>query len=283
MVGPARTIFHLCGRPDIVRFFDDPAYVLEDEIVSIPYGCDPAAFLLRRYEDEGKVPMDTPMNRQVTVVAAVAIPRQVTASVTTQRLIDLFPNCRPLGIDEAVRCVRSKHHKDPARFVLNTKRLFVDGFLEKNGLMFMGLSLSNLERCLSFFVPVICSNNFDNEFGPGIYTTDQFELAKDYAKVNGAVMVFDKLEERDLQVWRPELDAWNRLTATWLKLPLSNIRLPCEYGTAQVIVGPTSCDQSMARKNRRFPRQSDDTQFAFVSYEGCSQLRKSLLAIIFIT
>ncbi|PLB34723.1 uncharacterized protein BDW47DRAFT_128748 [Aspergillus candidus] len=48
MVGPARTIFHLCGRPDIVRLFDDPAYVLEDEIVLIPYGCDPAAFLLRR-------------------------------------------------------------------------------------------------------------------------------------------------------------------------------------------------------------------------------------------
>lgn len=283
MVGPARTIFHLCGRPDIVRLFDDPAYVLEDEIVLIPYGCDPAAFLLRRYEEEGKVPMKIPINLQVRTVAAVAIPRQVTTSVATQRLIDLFPNCRPLGINEAVRCVKCKHHKDPERFVLNAKRLFVDGLLEKNGLMFMGLSLSNLERCLSFFVPVVCSTNYDNEFGPGMCTTDQFKFAKNYAGVNGAIMVFDKLDERDLQVWRPALDAWNRLTATWLKLPLSNIRLPSESRTAQVIVGPTSCDQSNARKNRRFTRQNDDTQFAFVSYKGCSQLRKSLLAIIFIT
>lgn len=39
MVGPARTRFHLFGRPNIDRLFNDPAYVLEDEIVVIPYGC----------------------------------------------------------------------------------------------------------------------------------------------------------------------------------------------------------------------------------------------------
>lgn len=166
---------------------------------------------------------------------------------------------------------------------MNTKKLFADGLLDKHGLMFMGVSLRKLEQCLSFFVPVICSANLDNEFGPGLYTTSTFELAKTYAGTNGAIMVFDKLDERGLQVWRPALDAWNHLTATWLKLPLSNIRLPSEYRTAEVIVGPTSCNQLKACRAGTFASQSDDTQFAFVSYHGCSQLRKSLLAIIFIT
>lgn len=70
---------------------------------------------------------------------------------------DTLSNCRPLGDNETARCVKVKHHKDPGKFRLNTKRRFADRFrfLDRNRLMFMGLSLTNLERCLSFFIPVI--------------------------------------------------------------------------------------------------------------------------------
>lgn len=46
IVSSALNTFHLCGRPDIVRLLDDPAYVPEDEIVVIPYGCSPISFLI---------------------------------------------------------------------------------------------------------------------------------------------------------------------------------------------------------------------------------------------
>ena len=56
MIGSMQSIFWVSGFDDLVRVIDDPAYVLEDEIVEIPQGTHPGRFLLDRYWDDGKIP-----------------------------------------------------------------------------------------------------------------------------------------------------------------------------------------------------------------------------------
>jgi hypothetical protein len=60
----------------------------------------------------------------------------------------------------------------------------------------VGLTLS-----MSSFIPVINSGTPDNKFGPGIYATNEFETAFNYARPSGAVMVFKDPDLRDLNVW----------------------------------------------------------------------------------
>lgn len=119
------------------------------------------------------------------------------------------------------------------------KKHFRDGLLDSDSLVFRGLFLSTLELCLAFFAPFTKANSLDKEFGPGIYVTSNIEVAKNHARSNGAIMVFQKPDERDLTVWKPNRDEWNRLTASWLRIPLQNVTMPAEYRTADIIVGPT--------------------------------------------
>lgn len=56
---------------------------------------------------------------------------------------------------------------------------------------------------MTLFILVISQANRSNEFGPGMYTTSDFEYAKANAGSNGAIMTFRDLDTRDLIVWRP--------------------------------------------------------------------------------
>ncbi|KAL2221271.1 hypothetical protein M432DRAFT_588960 [Thermoascus aurantiacus ATCC 26904] len=203
-VGPIRTIFWLSGYDDLVRAVDDPAYRLEDEVVAVPHGCHPGAFL---------VPW-----------TGFTIPSQVAENaVSEQRIADLYPLSRPQWcLPETVKCVRLKN----ARKAFNE-----DGDTGAGGLLdldspnvcFRGLSLAALEMSMSFFISMVDPVSMDQEFGPGIYTTTNFATAKQYAGPNGAIMVFDiepnKYSDSGLNVWRPSRDEWNRLTAVWLRIP----------------------------------------------------------------
>lgn len=136
---------------------------------------------------------------------------------------------------------------------------------------------------MSFFIPVISSNAIGNEFGPGIYASNDFELAARYAGPNGAIMVFRDPDLSDLTVWRPDLDEWNFLTATWLQLPVNDVKVPAEYRTADIIIGPVSSNQRIARQKKCFLTQGPELQMAAVSYDGCKRFAAALEAIIYIT
>lgn len=89
-MGPARSIFYMCGFHDLVAMIDDPAYVLEDEVVSIPLGCSPASFFLERYFEEGKVPKSRVLHHMgfttdpgVAISMAFSISTAVTSTVAT--------------------------------------------------------------------------------------------------------------------------------------------------------------------------------------------------------
>ncbi|KAE8356058.1 hypothetical protein BDV28DRAFT_145558 [Aspergillus coremiiformis] len=282
MAGPSRTIFHLCGRPDVVQMIDDPAYVIEDEIVVIPIGCFPSSFLLSRYQDEGIFPWDHIPGLPVGAVRKSSIPASVTTSVTTQELKSLYPLSRSGTSDERIKVLRLTNIKNRETFASQVIAQFSDGLLARKDLLFRGLSLNALERSLSFFVPVIRSTNADNEFGPGIYATEDLKTAKDYAGVTGAIMVFTKPDTQDMNYWQPTDDEWKHLTAKWLGLSLSDIRVPEAYHTADIIEGPMSTDQAKAQKKSRFARPDTINQTAFVSYHGCQLLRRELKAIIFL-
>lgn len=55
MVGSNRSIFWIFGYNDIVDIIDDPACLLDDEIVGVPNGVHPASFLFARYASEDKL------------------------------------------------------------------------------------------------------------------------------------------------------------------------------------------------------------------------------------
>jgi hypothetical protein len=85
---------------------------------------------------------------------------------------------------------------------------------EKDDLWFRGMNLKALMLSMSFFVPVISTSNSD-EFGPGIYASNDFDEGAKYAHPQGALMIFKNPDFRDLSVCK---DEWNNLTATWLNI-----------------------------------------------------------------
>lgn len=94
-------------------------------------------------------------------------------------------------------------------------------------------------------------------------------------------MVFKNPDFRDLFVWEPAKDEWNRLTATWLDIQKGNLKVSDSHNDADVIKGPMSSDQHEARKHGRYPSQGEITQITCVNYDSCRALAKSLVAIIY--
>ncbi|KAB8210717.1 hypothetical protein BDV34DRAFT_220391 [Aspergillus parasiticus] len=261
MVGSSRTIFHMCA---------------------IPIGCFPVSFLLSRYQEEGIFPWDHVPGLQSGAVRKCSIPASVTGTVTTQELQTLYPFSRQVTSGETIKVVRVQDNRNFHKFEKDVIAHFTDGLLQRKDTLFRGPSLFALEQPLAFFLPVISSTNADNEFGPGIYTTESLLTAKKYAGRTGAIVVFSTPDERSLKCWEPTGDEWRRLTAKWIGLSLSDIGVPPDYQTADVIKGVMSADQSKAQRQNRFLNPDDVKQTAFVSYRGCESLRRELKAIIFI-
>lgn len=61
---------------------------------------------------------------------------------------------------------------------------------------------------MSWFLPTVNSNDADNEFGPGIYTTPSLELTLRYARVQKALMVFHNPDSQNVNVWQPSQEGW---------------------------------------------------------------------------
>ncbi|KAB8269321.1 hypothetical protein BDV30DRAFT_217047 [Aspergillus minisclerotigenes] len=282
MVGSSRTIFHMCGRPDVVQMIDDPAYVIDDEIVGIPIGCSAVSFLLSRYQEDGIFPCEYIPGMEGGAVRKCAIPASVTGTVTTQEVKALYPYSRQVTRGETIKVVRVQHSANLGKFEKDVMAHFTDGLLRRKDTLFRGLSLLALEKSLAFFLPVISSTNADNEFGPGVYTTDSLATAKKYAGITGAIMVFSTPDERRLTCWEPMGDDWRRLTAHWHGLPLSDIHIPRIYQDADVIKGAMSANHSNAQRRSRFLSPANIKQTVFVSHRGCESLRRELKAIIFI-
>lgn len=179
-----------------------------------PQGCSAGAFLLERYAEEGKVPPPIvdkfegwgACEDDFEVWTALDFTtKQVTRNVTTLQPKALYPDCRPDVLPKTIQCVNVKQKKNSAVFENYCRKLFDNGLLDHSNLLFRGCTKAGVALSMSFFVPVIKTSYAENEFGPGIYTTNNFRYAKDYAGLNGAIMLFRDTDFRDLEVWRPDI------------------------------------------------------------------------------
>jgi hypothetical protein len=288
MAGSIRTIFWLCGYENVVQMIDDPAFKLEDELALVPLGTSPGDFLVSRYVEEGKIPCSVEQQAMGYVYeepiapqnwTVFTVPNIVQQTLSSRNVMDLYPWGRRQCLPQSVRVVSTKHLKDPEKFFSATENLFPDKLLSRNGVYFRGLSLFALELSMTFFIPTISQGSRSNEFGPGIYTTNDFDYAKRYAGANGAIMVFRDVDVRDVITWKPNEQEWQHLVAHYTLRGQGNNTVPEKHKEVDVIEGPVSATRA---PNRPLKPEGNIYQRAFVSYRACERLASSLAAIIYI-
>lgn len=165
MIGPLRSIFWISGDDELVRMVDDPAYVLEDELVTVPFGTSPARFLVDMYYDQGKIPRHIvqrytgykfDLNALVPDWVVPVISIQVTGDVRSHALSSLYPASRPQCFRAAVKCIRVKDMKSTEQFFNKLRNEFNGGLiLDSPNILYRGLFLFALEKSLAWFVPGI--------------------------------------------------------------------------------------------------------------------------------
>jgi len=304
MVGPLRSLAWLTGLDGLIDAIDSPAYTITDRIEIVPRG----ASLLWPFEwhvEQGTITEDiadrilalqlSPHASSPTQLTPYAktnatIPAGISETPSALQLSSFTAFSRLGGSSREVLGMEARWAKgrDPARLTAVKIRKQAGDQLASQQLWFRGLSLSTLELTLAFFVPVITASNRENEFGPGMYTTDSLEYCLEYLRGGGAIMVFKSPDLREQTVWQPNLADWISLVSKWTKIPLaaaSQETLP--YMSSDFIMGPIRAPQAgQARRgsaNRNLaPRQSDDNQLVATSYRGLQALANSLFMIIFV-
>ncbi|KAL4807017.1 hypothetical protein BDV18DRAFT_159239 [Aspergillus unguis] len=290
LIGPLRSLLWLGGYDELVAAIDDPAYVLEDEIRVVPQGTDIGWLVDRDFEEE-KVPRrlyarllgfeyDSPDPVAIMPARVSNVPGPVGDRLATHSIRDFYPLSRPQCLPESIQCVKFKRDRNQNRLLSNIRQS-VGNLVDADNLWFRGTSFSTLVASLAFFIPLLHSQNLENEFGPGIYATNSFRYALDYAGNNGAVMVFQAPDLlRNVDLWEPSHDEWSQVVANWLHLRLEN-PLPDRYREADLMRGPVSRSRLDTARHNRLPDRSDIDQIVAVSYAGCAALAKSLSMIIY--
>ena len=288
LIGPLSSLLWLGGYDELVSAIDDPSYVLEDEISILPEGTN-CGWLVARLFDDCNIPrhLFDGVSRSETVMPAgraTNAPAPVGASLTPHSIRDLYPLSRPQCFPETVHCAKLESDRNRGRLLSKIRQTVGNRIVDGDNIWFRGTSFSALISSLAFFIPVIHGHNLENEFGPGIYTTNNFEYALDYAGRNGVVMVFQAPDFRNVKTWVPSSDDWNQLVANWLQLRLAITQgqLPDDNRKADLIRGPIPQRQIQAARYNRLPVQSTVDQMVAVSYAGCAALANSLSMIIYI-
>lgn len=211
------------------------------------------------------------------------IPAPVSHRLATYSIRDLYPLSRPQCFPGTIQCVKFKRDRNQNR-LLSKIRESVGNRIDADNLWFRGTSFSTLVTSLAFFIPVLHSQNLDNEFGPGIYTTNSLRYALEYAGNNGVVMVFQAPDLRNINLWEPSPDEWSQVVANWLhlRLAITENPLPDRYREADLMRGPISRSRTDTARHNRLPDRSAVDQIVVVSYAGCAALSKSLSMIIYL-
>ncbi|KAH1543020.1 hypothetical protein KXX57_005958 [Aspergillus fumigatus] len=286
LVGPMSSLFWLAKLDDLVDAIDSPDFTMSDEVICVPCNASIQSMLPTLYE-RGRIPGAVYRTYcypppEFSLVAfplrPVIIPPSVTGSIASYSTRDLFPFCRQQSFPPRVLSARITLKARWKLSCQNIERDFTDSL--GDNLLFRGLSRRALYSAMACFLPTVNANHADNEFGPGIYTTPSLELALGYARVQGALMVFQNPDFRTLNVWEPSQDDWRIITTYWLRRTLSNAqeRVPPGWDT-DVIRGAVS-QAGRGRGASRVP--GPDTQVVVVSNAALTALAASLKMIIWL-
>lgn len=136
-----------------------------------------------------------------------------------------------------------------------------------------------LERSIRIPLPVITTNNFDNEFGSVVYVTPNLAYAKKFAGRQGAITIFKETDNRQFNVWTPNLDEWWAFVAYNIGLPRRQEYFP-EGWEADIIIGPVTKDTAKKPKTDKDLEPSDILQLAYREYQAFELLGRALIEVI---
>jgi hypothetical protein len=285
-----RSLFWLANLDELIHLIDEPAYVLEDEVRVIPTGVG-IPWIVSELHDEGKIPSGIfyrfsfgvryPRPRDFPV-RLDPIPSMVTDTPTVHRLVDLFPYCRPQHLPAALTVMKYKAGKPPK----NSKKVekAIGDFVPTLGghsILYRTASRTSLAALMAYSVPTLCPQNYDNELGPGIYTSGSLGYVLRFSAPGGVILVFKDSDFRNLNVWEPTLPEWQDIVATWTHKQLSSTpeSVPENWKTADIIRAPISEPNSKAN---RLPVPGKHTQIVATSHAGCQALAASWSALFWL-
>ncbi|KAK1144700.1 hypothetical protein N8T08_005004 [Aspergillus melleus] len=299
LIGPLRSIAWLAGIDELVEAIDSPAYTIEDSIEVIPFGCT-LRWPLRQLDEEGLISarileqayadtchFDSWRYGRWRPCRSRGVKDECPAGVGDSPVLlplkEITRQNRVEGVSGSIMCMKVKNNHKGPEYLEKLIRRQAEGLLGSGRLWFRGLSMKALRSTLAFFIPQVSSNRFDNEFGPGFYTSDGLEAALNYIqKGSGAVMVFKNPDLLDATVWHLEtgkLEAW---VARWTSPTVDEVNedAPPEYRSADFIKGPLSKRNDNQRGKRE--QWKSYAQLVAVSYKGCQILANALFMIIFV-
>lgn len=289
-IGPISSLFWLKGHDDLVEVCNDPAYTLEDEIRMIPNGTG-LGFMIDEYFSEGKIPRrifframgyenPTPTHVSVSIARINSLPRSIPRDPRNLPIESLHPLARRQCFPPSVRCFKIQRHKKTPTLLSKILQKAPD-LMSTGELWFRGTDMNAANCNLSFFISSLSSNAMDNEFGTGLYTTNDLDYAAKYVMAKGAIMVFKNPDLRALNVWDSSPAEWKQLVCTWTQTDLPGVSetMPQGYKDADMIRGPISEERKL---NKMVPTAGEKQQLVAVSYKGCEKLCASLHTMIYL-
>ncbi|EDP56683.1 hypothetical protein KXW98_005298 [Aspergillus fumigatus] len=129
MIGSIKSIFWLFNHKELVKVVDDPACILEDEIIAIPRNINPMGFLMSYYSELEKMPLFIQQlydcvrpHQSFHVAPAFHIPDAVTSEPSRLCIADIYRVSRPQAFPETVLCLKIKRQKNTDRMVAEVKK-----------------------------------------------------------------------------------------------------------------------------------------------------------------
>ncbi|KAL3414430.1 hypothetical protein V8F44DRAFT_487400 [Aspergillus fumigatus] len=137
MIGSIKSIFWLFNHKELVKVVDDPACILEDEIIAIPRNINPMGFLMSYYSELEKMPLFIQQlydcvrpHQSFHVAPAFHIPDAVTSEPSRLCIADIYRVSRPQAFPETVLCLKIKRQKNTDR--MHVCPYIIDEFLHSN-------------------------------------------------------------------------------------------------------------------------------------------------------
>jgi hypothetical protein len=151
----------------------------------------------------------------------------------------------------------------------------------KQHFLYRGIrTLDNISVFLSSGLALL-SQSVNNEFGPGLYCTPNFDLAVEYAGRNGAILVFDWSNlDGDFAIKTLTDSEWENTVKGWICINDDTKPGPPQHD-ADIIQGPVSENHESIYNCSR-PIQSQDTQVVAVTLSGMNAMAERLYAIIYL-
>ncbi|GBB96905.1 hypothetical protein RclHR1_02870003 [Rhizophagus clarus] len=146
---------------------------------------------------------------------------------------------------------------------------------------FLYRGIRTLDIIPVFLLRVALAPSVNNEFGPGIYCTPNFDLAVEYAGRNGAILVFDWSNlDGDFTIKTLTDREWEDTVKGWICVDDDSKPGPPQFDE-DIIQGPVSKNHGSIY-NCSKPIQSQDLQVVAVTPSGMNAMAERLYAIIYL-